>query len=338
MFKRMYWAGSKARFYGVTWHGSETQIGDVTRNYHVNVRNALFTADQLATFTKTLDGEVTVAAHSLGNMVASSAIHDWNAKINQYCMVDAAVAIEAYDGGATQSLDMVHIEWDGYEERLWASEWFELFEGFDERSTLTWRHRLVNMRTTTVYNFYSAGEDVLRTHPHNDHPDLVDALSGLYAWALQEKTKGRFSTGAVLGSDYGGWGFSNHYSVPRDQTVGITNDELKLNPFFIPGDSRLYQPGSAGSDHAKQKHHQLLAELVPSRTLAAGANPVARFAPANQPNRNFNMNTSFQNGWPQERASQGDFNWYHSDVRAVGYVFIHGLFKKFVEIGGLDQP
>jgi hypothetical protein len=38
-----------------------------------------------------------VAAHSLGNMLVGSAIHDWGARPENYYMIDAAVPKEAYD-------------------------------------------------------------------------------------------------------------------------------------------------------------------------------------------------------------------------------------------------
>ncbi len=59
MFKRMYWSGSKAKFYGVTWNGAESQIRSFsfTPNYHTNVVNALQTAQYLAVFLTTYPGK-----------------------------------------------------------------------------------------------------------------------------------------------------------------------------------------------------------------------------------------------------------------------------------------
>src|SRR5262249_40247647 len=93
IFKRLYWSGSHAKFYGVTWLGSDT-LGDiipgVTCNYHTNVYHAFQTAQSLAGFLGTLtNGPTVLAAHSLGNMLALSAISDWNARVNRYFMIDA---------------------------------------------------------------------------------------------------------------------------------------------------------------------------------------------------------------------------------------------------------
>ena len=113
MFKAMWWSGSRAKFHGVTWHGSESQrLKDlVTPNYHLNVDNAFATAHPFADWINSLTGTVTVAAHSLGNMVVSSAIHDWSAPVANFYMVDSAVAIEAFDGGSLSDPLMAHEDW-----------------------------------------------------------------------------------------------------------------------------------------------------------------------------------------------------------------------------------
>ena len=101
-----------------------------TPNYHTNVVEAFLTAPALAEFLSMLtNGRITVAAHSLGNMVVLSALNDWNAHIVNYFMLDAAVAIEAIDGSSASIIDdnMVHPQWSRYANRLWASRWSRLF-------------------------------------------------------------------------------------------------------------------------------------------------------------------------------------------------------------------
>ena len=76
MFKRFYWSGSKAKFYGVTWNGAESkdyaiiqalpQNERFTPDYHTNVVNALQTAPHLASFLGTLSGDTVVACSQLG--------------------------------------------------------------------------------------------------------------------------------------------------------------------------------------------------------------------------------------------------------------------------------
>jgi hypothetical protein len=358
-FKRLHQSGSKAKFVGVTWYGSETQEqtgGQFTPNYHLNVDNAFATAQPLKTFLAGLSGEKVVAAHSLGNMVVSSTLHDWQGSFAKYFAIDAAMAIEAVDGRPEfMNNDMVHLEWDNpngqgkYPERLWASEWHKLFS--DERGKLTWRDRLEQLDGATVYNFYSSGEEVLDTHPHGTAPAIPDIATdgiGRYAWALQEKLKGRTSSGAVLGSNTGGWGFSSAYDTTRDgngnptypltlpspaETAQITDAQLRVEPFFraktivsIDLPPELF--GANGSQYAQQHRNTLLSQAFPSRTLPVGSHEVRRFG-----DRNLNMNTSaFQSGWPRT-----DTDWHHSDMREVAYLFTYKLFDKFVELGGLKQ-
>jgi hypothetical protein len=286
-------------------------------------------------------------------------------------MIDAAVAIEAFDGETPQTEDMIHHEWINpsvgrYEERLWASEWHQLFSpgnGFpnDKRNTLTWRDRLSKLGNTVVYNFYSSGEEVLATH-NGATPTIIGEAGGelynvvfgsnpmgLSVWALQEKLKGRTATGEILGSTYGGWGFNFMWQtspgifMTPGQAALLTDVQIRENPFFrrgfeVPGatgfDPQLF--GVNGSEYAEQNGNMLLAEAFPARTLPAGANPVNRFTPLGEQNHNFNMNeANFRNGWSAERPSPA--RWFHSDSRNMAYLYTHRLYTTIAhpDIGGL---
>ncbi|MDD4017430.1 MAG: hypothetical protein PHV28_05745, partial [Kiritimatiellae bacterium] len=95
MFKRLWQSGSDARFHGVTWRGD---IGIPNAlHYHENVDSAFLTAPYLADYVNSLSGEKVVMAHSLGNMVVSSAIADHGMAADKYFMLNAAVPAEAYD-------------------------------------------------------------------------------------------------------------------------------------------------------------------------------------------------------------------------------------------------
>jgi hypothetical protein len=367
MFKSLFQTGSRAKFYGVTWNGSETQhAGSVTLNYHLNVDNAFATAPALANALAGLQGETTVAAHSLGNMAVSSAIHDWNARIARYFMIDAAVAIEAYDGGAAQEPLMVHEQWSqagrpadqNYPEQVWATEWHQLsaLVAGDNRKRLTWRDRLKNTTQVTAYNFYSSGEEVL-ADPDATTPGVAGYAGGqLYnivfgsnpmgekVWTLQEKLKGRTITGEILGSNYGGWGFNLYWYIQAPQspprlripaeTNSLSDAELVADSFFSSGPLALHN--SNGSTYAGQHRNTLLAEMIPARTRSAGSNRVESrgFVLLSGEDRNFNMNAVFQNTWPSGRSST---RWLHSDVNNVGYPFTWKLFAKFAELGELNQ-
>ena len=51
----------------------------------------------LAPAVNALPGTKYIAGHSLGNILVSSAIKDAGLSVNAYFMLDAAVAMEAYD-------------------------------------------------------------------------------------------------------------------------------------------------------------------------------------------------------------------------------------------------
>lgn len=305
VFKRLWWSGSRAQFWGITWYGYESQvpIAHFTPNYQLNVIHAFGTAPMLKQFiselrAKTGVSNVNVAAHSLGNLVVSSAISDHGAHIDRYFMLNAAVAAEAYDGAqgdgqVLQSDDstafLPHTEWNKergkvYPPRLWASNWYKLFPApsgnpatDDARAMLTWRDRFAPQSTTDYYDFHSTGEEVLgyderhlentpslfgvlstelKTYLHITKPGELLQPNGYQTWIYQEQLKGRTTTGKVLGSNYGGWGFNNFIlkktpapngGGPRLAPVDMTPEDaiaaepylldtdLQAEPFFRPG-------------------------------------------------------------------------------------------------------
>ncbi len=204
-FKRLWWTGSNAQFWGVTWYGTESQkkiVNDhVTANYQANVIHAFGTAPYLSDFITTLRGPpndpltINVAGHSLGNMVVSSAISDHGAPVARYFMIDAAVAAEAYDGdrGDTNPNRVVqhdddtatlpHTAWNKesaavYPPRLWATNWHQLFQPLpnEERDNLTWRNRFAPKPGIEYYDFHSTGEEVL-DFDSTQTPSLTLALT-----------------------------------------------------------------------------------------------------------------------------------------------------------------
>jgi len=365
-FKRLFWSGLKSRFWGVTWFGSKTQVGSVTFNYHINVRNTLYSAPALRAFlNEKMKGLTTIAAHSLGNMLVSACLNDSNADtdpnnkvtadIKNYFLIDAAVALEAYLGGTaepyfTSTNPMVHPEWYNYKKELAASEWYTLFPADDHRSELTWRNRFENLpEGINYFNFYSSGEEVLDTHVGD--PGLSDIVTdgvGRYAWALQEKLKGKMKTGWVLGSKYGGWGKNNkdYYDENTYNATGekvaftwiVANNQIDVNglktmPFFDKHfDSELFVDGNVGSGYARINRTKLLAEAFPSLTLPAGG------PSGNSLNQLFaaiDMQATFTNGWPEERGK--DKKWRHSDLRNVPYLYIYTIFEKMINPTGVTQ-
>jgi hypothetical protein len=368
MFKRMYWSGSHAKFYVVTWEGADTKgsypFGDLlTPNYHTNVGNAFLTAPSLANFIATLtnSGPVVAAAHSLGNMVVLSAISDWNAPISQYFMLDAAVPIEAIDSTATTNM-MMFSTWTGYSNRLFSSDWYKLFPTNDARSTLNWNNRLGNLGNVDIYNFYSSGEEVLRTYATDPPSSVLNKVAtqlsyafwsnlpfGTYTWYWQEKGKGTCTQDWFLGSSHGGWKFSSYWvdshGNPLSPAImnGTTNTSLQSQPMFnfnstannflLQVDSELLGTiyGVNPSTYAATYRNRILSDAIPAMSLVAGANPVPKFNPTGH---NIDM-TTLENGWSLGRTVPENNKWHHSDFVQMAYTFTYQLFNQFVTTGNL---
>ena len=369
VFKRMYWSGSKAKFYGVTWNGAVTKNltsylpleWQFTPNYHTNVVNALLTAPHFADFLGNLSGETVVAAHSLGNMVVLSALNDCtnvNFKVNTYFMINAAVAMEAIQS-MPHDPAMVHSTWQNYSNRLFASDWWQLFPAGDGRRKLTWNNRLANFRNTDIYNFYSSGEEVLR-QDDDDPPayvlnggitEYVNKLKnagpfGSYAWVWQEKGKGATAHDWFIGSTHGGWKFSyfwrdEHGTILSPESMNdIANSRLQEQPFFSVGSSANGPPdedllGDDGSAYAQANRNRILSDAIPALTLPVGANPVLGSGIVTL---NLNMEL-LENSWPLDRINTTEFNnWHHSDFVYVAYPFTYKLFNEIVTDGKLKLP
>lgn len=254
-FKRLYWSGMQAQFHAVTWGGSESQVaGAFSPNYHINVVNAFRAAPRLRDYINSLSGEKVIAAHSLGNMVVSSAISDGNGmQVDRYLMLDAAVATEYYAGENDQPIvpSMAHSDWcfasgalaygtNGAADDLAhsAAMWYKLWATTptDSRYLLTWRLRFPKLNWSGVYNFYSPGDEVF-TPTNGPTPGALGVVweevqavflsspAGVSAWSYQEKLKGRNLGNAFLGSNYGGWGKSSNPPWGVKVTTGTHREE-----------------------------------------------------------------------------------------------------------------
>jgi hypothetical protein len=360
VFKRMYWAGSHAKFYGVTWYAYDSQVfKQVTINLETNIVHAFETAPHLAEFIAGLNGPTTVAAHSLGNMAVLSALSDYSAPISNYFMLDAALAIEALDGSIGRNSDMIPSQWSPYTNGLYASEWHNLFSN-DFRQTLTWRGRFQNLGNTEVYNFYSSGEEVLREWAADPPTDVlsdavqivVDKVLGQtpvasFLWVWQEKSKGQAASDGLLGSTHGGWKFNTNYSsLTPAQAALLPDSQLRTNAFFdfaspsFPPDVALQGP--LGNAYAYTYRNRILSDAIPAQSWAIGSHAVPRLSPDGEPTRNFDMQATYENGWPSGRGvaqwppgATAVGEWHHSDYREIAFPFTYKLFDQFVEIGDL---
>jgi hypothetical protein len=381
VFKRLHQMGSKARFVGVTWTGATgipaagtpPNIGnaDSSTDYHKGVFYAMQTGDALASALNFTQGaDVTIAAHSLGNMVVGEAIQNGGFTPNRYYIINGAVPTEAYLPDLATDEErwaMTEAQWKPYgtlnQQRLYASSWHTLFPAEDNRRKLTWKNRFAKVSLLKhVHNFYSLGDDVVQ-NPRSD-----TALGGIFAegvsrgaWGNQEMMKGTELASYLQSRYQGGWGFNfnpqqfpqyqgyvketfggfrryNPEETPANVPGGITDEQLKTKPFFSPfKESDLFSPtlGSAKAGELKVQR-DILAAGVPARSYAIAANAVPGLA------GNYNMEglKTSPNSWPvenhDETASAG--RWLHSDFKNVALAYLHKMYTKMIEIGGLNQP
>jgi len=338
MFKRLYQTGSCAMFTAVTWFGNEGQIpewipwlGGSTPDYYANAVNAFETASNLVEAVSGLPGAKYIAAHSLANMLVSSAIADHGLNVNAYFMINAAVAMEAYDGGVSHAASMRHPDWRDYDRRLWASEWHLLFPTNDRRSVLTWRGRFRNI--SFAYNYYSSTEDVL----DNGDGELHNPLVSHWAWYNQEVRKGTTLIWLAPGNCEGGWGFNCAYTngdgfiLSPSEANALTDDNIRTNSFFVRFDEdTLYGKDGSGVVQEPAVYRRLLADAVPALSFAMGRNELSGFGCGGYDLDSAKRGTYQTGNWPAH-----DDRWHHSDIKNIAYPFSYRVFTQLVLDGGL---
>jgi hypothetical protein len=88
-----------------------------------------------------------------------------------------------------------------------------------------------------------------------------------------------------------------------------------------------------GSAYAQANRDRVLSDAIPALTLPVGANPIPALDAIH---RNFDMQTSFETGWPAARSTGFEaYKWHHSDFNYVAYPFIYKLFNQIVTSGNL---
>ena len=310
MFKRLWWSGMDAGFTAVLWRGNESQLWIshkkcyATLNYHQNVLNAFLTAGAFASRVNGLPGaKKYMIAHSLGNMLVSSARQHHGLQYEQYFMLNAAVPVEAYDEQDGVSVaskhDMTPPEWRPYPDRVRSTHWFELpwhvlpFGTLDDaRKGLTWKGLFKDVDNTV--NFYSSRDEVVA----NGNDDVDELLAREFAWYNQEQAKG---FPLVSLSPQAGWKFGDHYMVRIDtgnwengapvydyrrytpqETLTIADTNLMVRPFFRDfRDKEIY--GEGGGDFVQTNaftRWYALSHGIPAESYAVGANPVPKWETA----------------------------------------------------------
>ena len=347
MFKRLWQSGCNAKYHAVTWYGDVGYPNGMY--YHSDANNAFLSAADLATYVSGLSGETTLMAHSLGNMVASSAIQDWFLSVSRYFMLNAAVPAEAYDGSQwnTNSVGnrMLHPDWEEYEPRTWCSAWFTNFHDPDDsRRRLAWRGRFADVFSrTTLYNFHSGteasvGDQVLEVNANR--PDMIDALhysfpwtieTGHLAWQKQEFGKGRLASinWHVAGTTWAGWGFSGN-NVPATTANAMTEAQLRSSPVFRHSPDKMFVSPIPYTDRC-----EILTYGIPALSGPAGTR-VLEFTQNQTINasRNIDMATFKDDStWPVNTFF--GTRWLHSDFKAVALPNVFGLFNEFCTKGNL---
>ena len=327
VFKRLYWSGSKAKFWGMTWDGDLGLINAF--NYHENVANAFVTAANLNAQIKDIPGTKVIMAHSLGNMVVSSAIQDYNLSVDKYFMLEAAVPTESYNSSSPNVSDLVHEDWTGYNFNTWSANWHTLFS--DSRANLTWINRFPNV-VPVAYNFYSTGDECMELHTGGDPGFFTGTTSsfGRYCWQKQELWKGR---NGLAGTSWAGWGFEGHFQIPgglwvHEYTMAAANaanpSQLQTDPVFT------HSPSALLSNPISQDNiNQILAKGIPALSRPTGGNLI------NGAKVNHDVNgDDFKNGWGRNDPDYHD-RWLHSDMKDMAYPYTHKIYDKLIEEGGL---
>ena len=376
MFKRLRWSGMDAGFTAVLWRGNESQVwvpkipfmdnanGYATPNYHQNVLNAFRTAGAFATDvnTKIPGARKYMIAHSLGNVLVSAARQFHGLQYDQYFMLNAAVALEAYDpvGGVTTNSwnDMTPAEWRPYTNSVRATHWYELFlsNPNDERRNLTWKGIFMDVDKTI--NFYSSMDEVVA----NGNDEVDDVLTRDFAWYNQELAKGSH---LVSLNPQAGWKFSGHYvkevlegvqngeqlyscrKYTPEEAATIAGTNLMVRPFFKDfRDEQIYGEGGSAFLQANDiVRWYALSHGIPAESFAAGANPVPKWT---ADGRNINMareckpkdNNSED---PQTELGEGDdegneVNWIHSYFISKSLFDTQILYDKLVKQIGSTIP
>ena len=330
VFKRLYWAGSKAKFWGMTWDGDVGLINALC--YQEDVANALAVASNFNAQVSGVGGDKIVLAHSLGNMVVSGAIQDYGLSVNKYFMLNAAVASECYDptafNDATNGNYMVNEDWAGYSNKTWTAKWNELFSEPDDREKLSWNNRFPDV-AAVAYNYCSTGDEIFEIYA-----GMPSAFAGgpfhleRYAWQKQELFKGRTVLGVPVlgGTAWAGWGFSGEYTMA--QANAATESQLRTNAVFRHAPTSMFS-----SNILEQAVNDILAQGIPALSAAAG---VTNFT-LPYSDRYFDANAAAckPNGWGRSGLPYNDRR-LHSDIKNMAYYYTYELYNIIVSHGGLQ--
>ena len=353
VFKRLRQYGSDAKFVGISWEGNQGQIneaipfaGGATPDYWHNVYNAFQSSQALATMVNGLGGGgKVIAGHSLGNMLVSSAICDRSLTSDQYFMLNAAVAREAYSATHINGDRFLvrNPSWSDYDgdTRLWSSDWWSLFATNDGRYDLKWRGRFGTLSThTNPHNYYSTGEEVLMKGDGSEPSAILEVtIKKELAWIKQEMSKGSLLKKVTAGvhTANGGWAFNGFWNG----NPPATNLPLIANPYFKPfseffdenGQNPQTVHGATGSNLASQFALRafMLAHDAPAAPNPAGSD----FIDFN--NNSVNDDAAKNTDMMGKRSGGWGGDWKHSDLKNQKIDRVFGLYDDMVAKGNLKK-
>ena len=339
MFKGLYQAGANMEFYPIAW---QSDIGP-SYNYHINASNAFVTASFLAPRVNSVPGRKVVIAHSLGTMVAAAAIQDYGMQVDKLIMLNSAIPSEAFDSSLVDESPnnkLVHNDWISYTNSCWTANWHKLFNAPDARSRLTWRGRFAAVVPVAV-NFYSSGDEVLELYADAHNPEWYNGFSPSgnwgerYAWHKQELWKGRKSLLGFMGTtEWSGWGFKENVLGLKiwsaDEANAVTDaSEFATNTVFNP-----YPISITNSVATRLETDSHLTQGIPALSSPTGR---TKFRDDVMVSIDMNDRLYMANTWPRPIDGKLGGRFLHSDLKNVAYFFAHPVFKKIVEVGGLNQ-
>ena len=331
--------GANMEFYPIAW---ESDIGP-SYNYQINVSNAFVTASRLAPYGNSISGRRVVIAHSLGTMVAAAAIQDYGMQVEKLIMLNSAIPSEAFNpdlADASPSSGLVHDDWTGYTNACWMALWYQRFPVGDARRRLTWRGRFVGVKSVAV-NFYSSGDEVLELYTDAHNPSWYNGFSPSgnwgerYSWHKQEIWKGRKSLLGFMGTtEWSGWGFKKNALGIKVWSAADANAVTDISVFAT---NTVFNPYPASITNAVAS--RLETDFHLAQGIPALSPPTGRTDLSDVNVMSFDINTPqfMANNWPRPNDGQLGGRFLHSDIKNVAYFFVHPVFRKIVEVGGLNQ-
>ena len=335
IFKRLWQVGSTSKYTAVDWVGDVGQIsipfdGKDSLNYYANVYNAFKSSKDFASKCEEIQKKdsLVLVAHSLGNMLASSMIADRKVVPSRYYMVNAAVAMQAYNESERTGNDfMKPDEWRGLDEHPSQSPYWHrlgIFKEDDFRRTLTWLGRFEGI--DNAVNCYATSDEIVG----NINRGAWMGKDWGSAWTMQEKIKGSavLPLANVLNNTSmtreGGWGFNMDYlgtivgrNVDTEAVKKLSEEQLLVQPVFTPFvtegshlHSRFRAFRANGSEEQYKLRAKLLADAIPATSFSAGANDTKGLNKAD-------LMASFESDpWPRDNGE-----WRHSDIKNTAFYF-----------------